>query len=71
MLKLVRERRDEGLIEFRDHAKRSKRVVALDPSLQNELLSILAERNALLLSAMAAPPPALSDVTLKSPHATE
>ena len=50
MLKFVRERRDDGLIEFKEHSKRSKWRVTLEPSLREELLSTLAWRNGQLLS---------------------
>lgn len=46
LLKFVRERRDDGLLQFLEHTKRSKFIVALDPLLREELIALLAWRNA-------------------------
>lgn len=50
MLKFVRERRDDGLLEFRENAKRSKWTVSLEPSLREELVSLLERRNDALVT---------------------
>lgn len=60
LLKFVRERRDEGLLEFREHTKRSKFTVSLEPSLRNELMAILDWRNAQLFDAIAGQPNSVS-----------
>ena len=46
LLKFVRERRDDGLLQFLEHTKRSKFTVALDPAVRDELIATLAWRNA-------------------------
>jgi len=50
MLKFVRERRDDGLLQFNEHSKRSKWRISVEPSLREELVSLLALRNAELVN---------------------
>ncbi|MFN4101143.1 MAG: hypothetical protein ACK4GT_15340 [Pararhodobacter sp.] len=45
MLKFVRERRDDGLLLFNEHAKRSKWTIALNESLREALFALLKEHN--------------------------
>ena len=49
LLKFVRDRRDDGLLHFSEHTKRSKWRVSLDPGLREELVSVLAWRSEHLL----------------------
>lgn len=49
MLKFVRERRDDGLLLFTEHTKRSKWKITLDPALREALIALLDQRNADLL----------------------
>jgi len=53
MLKFVRERRDDGLLLFTEHTKRSKWKVSLDAELRDALLLALEERNRGLGQALA------------------
>jgi hypothetical protein len=52
LLKFVRERRDDGLLLFTEHTKRSKWRIELNPDLREALLNALQERNAALLDAL-------------------
>lgn len=58
MLKFVRERREDGLLLFTEHAKRSKWMVGLHPELRTELLELLHRRIAQLHEAASAAAPA-------------
>jgi len=53
MLKFVRERRDDGLLQFTEHTKRSKWKVSLDGALREALLLALEDRNKALQKALA------------------
>jgi len=53
MLKFMRERRDDGLLLFAEHAKRSKWAIALNPELRAELLEVLTRHAAQLPGKMA------------------
>ncbi|MDR7127130.1 hypothetical protein [Pseudotabrizicola sp. 4114] len=52
MLKFVRERRDDGLLQFTEHTKRSKWKVSLDAELRAALFVALEERNVGLQQAL-------------------
>ena len=52
MLKFVRERRDDGLIQFREHQKKSKWSLKLNDDLHMQLFEVLIARNQLLLARL-------------------
>ncbi|MFN4098755.1 MAG: hypothetical protein ACK4GT_03155 [Pararhodobacter sp.] len=45
MLKFVRERRDDGLLLFNEHTKRSKWTIALNESLREALFEVLEQHD--------------------------
>lgn len=53
LLKFVRERRDDGLLEFTEHVKRSKWRIGLAPELREALETALGQRNDRLRRATA------------------
>lgn len=51
LLKFIRERRDDGLVRFLEHEKKSKRTVQLHNDLIAQMTSVLNYRNSQLLRA--------------------
>jgi len=60
LLKFVRERRDDGLFEFLENDKKSKRTVRVQEAILEELTEILERRNDLLLSMFRERPSGLN-----------
>ncbi|MCW1931824.1 hypothetical protein [Pararhodobacter zhoushanensis] len=53
LLKFIRERRDDGLVQFLEHEKKSKWTLQLNEELVAQLIELLDTRNRQLLRAAA------------------